>query len=154
MGQQMYENHAHGTIAKLCLSDASAANLSQWCFENDVPCIDERKLHCTVLFSKKPVSHLTRLNDARLMVPAKIIGWKKLGPALTLELYAPKATRLHKWMIEQGGTHEYPDFIAHTTVTYDWPVDTTPQRFPEMVLEFTKLAVQGIDPEFSPNTSS
>jgi hypothetical protein len=145
----MNESHEHGTIATLIPSMQASENIQMWCKRNQIPCIDAGDLHCTVLFSRKPVIHLGRLNEAKLLVPAKVIGWKKLGTALTLELYAPKIKRLHEWMLKQGGTHDYPEFIAHTTVTYDWPHDHVPDSCPTMMLEFTRLVVNGIDPKFA-----
>lgn len=143
------ETHKNGTIALLRLSKQSAEELKEWCDLNDIPCNDPKKLHCTVLFSQNPVEHLSWLNGAKLKVHARIKGWKKLGNALTLELYAPKAHRLHKWMRKQGGTHGYPEYIAHTTTSYDWPSDDLPDKLPKFFLEFDSLTVEEIDPKYS-----
>lgn len=141
--------HPHGTIAMLKLSEACAQTLSEWCRDNRIPCIDKDKLHCTVLYSKKPVEHLVKHNNKKILAQGKILEWKKLGPALTLHLDAPLAHKIHKYMRKQGGTHDFPEFIAHTSVSYDWPQQDLPAVIPEFPLIFDQLHVKAIDPNFA-----
>ena len=141
--------HRHGTIATLRPTEECAKSLYEWCNSNNITCIDPEKLHCTVLFSKEPVEHLVAHNNKKIVIEAKILGWKKLGYALTLELDAPRAHKLHKYMIDQGGTHDYPEFIAHTSVTYDWPQQDLPSATPDFPLVFDRLKVTPIDPDFA-----
>lgn len=142
------DKHKHGTIAMLKPCREDADRLHQWCNENNVPCIDKDKLHCTVLFSKAPVEHLTKHHDKDIVIKANITGWKKLGEALTLELDAPTVHKMHEYMIEQGGTHDFPEFIAHTSVCYKWPQQETPAALPNFPIKFNKLYVMEIDPNF------
>lgn len=141
--------HTHGTIAMLKPTVECASTLYKWCKSNNIPCIDPEKLHCTVLFSKKPVEHLVKHNNKKIIVPAKILEWKKLGPALTLELDAPLAYKIHKYMRKQGGSHDYPEYIAHTSVSYDWPQQDLPAVTPDFPLVFDQLHVKPIDPNFA-----
>lgn len=141
--------HPHGTIAMLKPSKKVANELYNWCKNNNIQCIDKDDFHCTVLFSKKPVEHLVKHNNKKVIVDAKIKGWKKLGSALTLELHAPRANKIHKYMIEQGGTHDFPDFIAHVSISYDWPNQELPNTTPDIPLIFDKLTVDQIDPNFA-----
>ena len=141
--------HNHGTISKLGLSKRSANQLKNWCYNNDIPCIDGKELHCTLLFSRKPVEKLCRFDGSRILVRAGIKGWKKLGTALTLSLDAPHAEHIHRLMIEQGGTHDFPDYIAHTTVSYGWESDELPDNIPDFVMEFDRLDVGPIDPRYA-----
>lgn len=136
------------------LEGRSAAQLRDWCQANGISCLEEHELHCTILYSSAPVPQFTVLNEARLRIPAKVIGWKKLGTALTLELHAPKAARLHRYMIQKGGTHDYPSFIPHTSVCYEWNEDSVPDVCPtNMMLEFTHLVVEAINPNYKDDLS-
>lgn len=103
--------HEHGTIVKLIPDASSSAWIQKWAIRNGIDCIDPRDMHCTILFSRQPVSRLARLDGRPLGVTARPIGLKKLGKALTIELHCPAASRLHKWMIEQGGSHDYLSLI-------------------------------------------
>lgn len=146
--------HTHGTISKLSLSSASADKLYNWCIKNNIECIAPEKFHCTVLFSRKPVTKLTALDHSNVNVTAKIKDWKVLGPALTLELESPSIVKLHKWMINQGGTHDYQEFIVHTSVTYNWSSSNQlPNNLPDFDLTFDKLEVEAIDPAYAVESS-
>lgn len=142
-------SHDHGTIAMLKLNEEDSEKLYKWCNENNIPCIDKDKLHCTVLFSKKPVEQLSKHNNKDVNVEADIIGWKKLGDALTLELDAPIAAKIHEYMLKKGGTHDYPEYIAHISVCYDWSQQDLPAATPDFPITFDKLEVTGIDPDFN-----
>jgi hypothetical protein len=61
------KEHTHGTIALLGLSKNSAQHLKEWCSANNLPCLDEQELHCTVLFSRNPVRQFEKLHGARFM---------------------------------------------------------------------------------------
>jgi hypothetical protein len=53
-------------------------------------------------------------------------------------------------MIKHGATHDYPSFIAHTSVTYEWQGDELPKDCPShLLLEFDSLSITGIDPKYS-----
>jgi hypothetical protein len=141
--------HAHGTIALLKPRKLHAKSIKAWCQENNLPCIPEHDLHCTVLYSRKPVPHLEALNGKEITATGRVKGWKKLGTALVLELESPKATAMHRYMREQGGSHDFPSFIAHTTVCYEWDNNDLPKVLPrDFVIEFDSLVVKAIDPNY------
>ena len=81
--------YEHGIIAMLKLSDKSASSLESWCQENKLPCLEKEYLHCTILFSRGIVEHLSDLNGLAVLIPARIAGWRKFKTALVLELYSP-----------------------------------------------------------------
>jgi hypothetical protein len=145
--------HLYGTIATLKLQDNCARKLKKWCDKHNIQCLDPQDLHCTVLYSKKPVPKFMKINDKALDISAKIVGWKKLGNALVLDLNCPKATKLHDWMIKNGGTHDYPDFIAHVSVAYGYDSDQLPKVKPDMTIDFNKLKIKPIDPDWGDDHS-
>lgn len=83
-------------------------------------------MHCTVLFSKNPVAQLSRVNGRKMTVKADPRKLRVLGKALVIELACPGACQLHKWMRSKGGSHDYPDYIPHLTLSYDWNTDQPP----------------------------
>lgn len=147
-------SHTFGTISKLSLSNNSANQLYNWCISNDIECIKPEKLHCTVLFSRQLVLKLTVLDQSKLKIIAKVKNWKVLGPALTLELDSPNISKLHNWMISQGGTHDYAEFVVHTSVSYNWDKSSPlPSILPDFDLIFDKLEVEAIDPVYAVEAS-
>ena len=146
--------YEHGIIAMLKLSDKSASSLESWCQENKLPCLEKEYLHCTILFSRGIVEHLSDLNGLAVLIPARIAGWRKFKTALVLELYSPRITLLHEWMIRQGGTHDFPEYIAHTSITYDWKTSELPTAIPNIDLEFDQILIKPINPNYSIGSSS
>jgi len=142
-------HHPHGTIAMLKPCGTDAEKLYKWCINNNISCIDKDKLHCTVLYSKAPVEHLTKFNNKNFIVKSKINQWEKLGDALTLKLSAPTAEKIHSYMRSQGGTHDFPEYIAHISVCYKWTDNKLPDILPDFPIIFDKLQVTPIDPNFS-----
>lgn len=152
MGLTLNEfQESDGTIAMLRLEEKCANIVKAWCDKHNIECIDPTEMHCTILYSKQPVPELLKLNDRPLFVSADIIGWRKLGSALVFELDCNGAVQLHEWMMSKGGTHDFPEFIAHTTISYDWEDDDLPKILPNMKLEFDKLEVNKIDPDYVDN---
>jgi hypothetical protein len=144
-------SYTHGTFAMLKLSANSASSLMSWCRENNLPCIDDEYLHCTILYSRKPVDRLSDLNGLRMLISATIIGWERFGTALVLKLYSSQIDLLHSLMIGQGGTHDFPEYIAHVSITYDWQTNYLPELTPAMILEFDQMLIEPINPKYLPS---
>lgn len=140
--------HPHGTIAMLKLTKASRNKLYQWCKKKKIPCIDPEELHCTVLYSKNPVPYLEEFNKKKIKISAKVAKWAKLGTALTLKIENNKIDNLHNLMINAGGTHEYPEFIPHVTISYNWDISKLPKNLYKKRLNFNLILIKQIDPDY------
>lgn len=141
-----FENHNNGTYSCLKLDHNSAKELKQWCIDNNISCMPENELHCTILYSKEPVKKLTILNNKKISVDAKILKWEKLGDALVLIVNSSKIKKFHELMIKNGGTHDYPEFLAHVSVQYDVSSDEKiPDVIPNFSLKFNKIEVSPLD---------
>jgi hypothetical protein len=146
--------HPAGTIVTLTMSPPHAAQLKEWCDKNGVPCMNTDELHMTVLYSQKPASHLMSMHGNTVVVPAKIQGWTKLGDkALCLDLDCEIAHKFHHHLKSKGGTHDFPDFIPHSSVNYSW-MDRTdlPQVLPDFPLLFDRIQVKPLDPNWGLKT--
>lgn len=146
------ENHDHGTIVMLKLSNASAEQLSAWCHQHNINCIDPHDMHLTVLFSKQPVPQLAELDHTPTHVRAKVLHWKLLGEdALTLVVHCPPAVQLHHKLLSMGGTHSWPDYVPHVTCVYGYTHRDLPDHLPDFDLVFDLIHAKGIDPNFASN---
>jgi hypothetical protein len=80
---------------------------------------------------------------------AKVVDWIKLGErCLCLHLDCKSAHDLHQSFILQGGTHDYPGYIAHTTINYDWCTPTLPTTIPDFEIVFDKIVVESLDENY------
>ncbi len=147
--------HPNGTIVTLKMCEDSAARVRDWCKSHNIPCIDADALHLTVLFSRNPVPHLTTMHGNEVKVPAQVKGWKLLGDkALCLHLDCPLASRFHHSLRNQGGTHDFPDYIPHSSVSYEWADHLgLPSVLPDFPLLFNKIVVDDIQPNYQPKLS-
>lgn len=147
--------HPNGTIVTLKMNPESAAMLENWCQNNGVPCVPRDSLHLTVLYSRNPVPHLCSMHGNQVKVPASVKGWTKLGDkALCLELLCPLASRFHETLRAQGGTHDWPEFLPHSSVSYEWHERSDlPAVLPDFPLLFDTIHVSDIDPDYKPKSS-
>lgn len=144
--------HTHGTIVMLIPTKESANNIAKWCNLNKISCMDPKELHCTVLYSRKPVESLNSIDGKKTAVNARILGLKNLGTALALELESPVILNIHKWMIAKGGTHDFSQFIPHLSLNYDCTSDNVPDvKAHGLIVEFDSVCVRPIDPNYSKN---
>jgi len=142
------QSQKNGTIALLKLEEDSSNSIKIWCDNHSIKCLNPEDLHCTVLYSRKVVPDLDILNGMNIKFQAKIIEWEKFDKALVLKLDSSKINKLHNIMMNQGGTHDFPEFIAHITVSYDYN-DEIPVIIPKITVKFNKLLVEPIDKDFS-----
>ena len=146
--------HPHGTVVMVKMHPESAQRLREWCQAYRVPAIDPEHMHCTVLYSRDSVPHLVSMHTNQVRMPAEIQGWKKLGDsALTLLLDCPLSHQFHNQLRKQGGSHDFPEYLSHASVNYDWHTDDVPSACPDFPLEFNRIVVLPIDPDFVLPTS-
>ena len=136
--------HKNGTFVDVALSADSANHIYDWCFANNIHCISPKKMHVTLLHSKQPVPKLAQIDGYELNMPARITQWQKLGDCLVLMLDAKSAHAVHNFCRKHGGTHDYPEYIPHVTVNYEW--DTVlPEEYPSFPIKLSKIRVNELD---------
>jgi hypothetical protein len=108
----------------------NAADLIAWAkgngFATTLPASD---MHVTVLYSRSPVDPMKMGRDWREDEKGQIIVRpggprviEKLGEnAVVLRFACPDLDWRHKDMIEAGGSHDWPEFQPHVTISYTAP---------------------------------
>lgn len=110
----------------------NAADLVAWAksqgFETTVPAAD---MHVTVLYSRKPVDPMkmgetwSSEEDGGLTVKAggpRAV--ERLGGNAVVLLFASwSLSSRHREMIEAGGSHDWPEYQPHVTISFDAPAD-------------------------------
>lgn len=108
---------------------ASIHLLHDWVLAQGIPNpVAAHASHVTVLFSRTPVNVVidrTREYHAHGVRFEQVRHRFDKTNALVLVLESPSIVARHKGLIAAGGTHDYPDFMPHVTLTtniedFDW----------------------------------
>jgi hypothetical protein len=146
---EAFERHKDGTVVMLKMHPESGKKLNEWCKANRIPCMTPDDLHITVLHSKHPVPHLESMHGNNVRVECKPKHWKKLGEsALVLVVDGNIPQQFHKSLLKQGGTHDFAEYIPHTSVDYDWRWNDLPIAVPDFPLVFDQIHVDCHDPNW------
>lgn len=136
--------HVNGTFVDTNLTETSCDKIYDWCLKHTIPCIDKDKLHVTLLHSKNPVPKLQELDGYNLSKTARIVEWKMLGTCLVLMLDSPLTQTIHNFCMKQGGSHDYPKYIPHLSICYDYDGEL-PKQLPNFPIKFDKIRVSELD---------
>lgn len=162
---KQYAKHKDGTYVSLNLSQASKELLDNFVEMNLglTERVDSNTYHITVIYSRTPVptaENLLHMNNP-LPVEAQVSGYevfptKNDGKCLVMRLDCPYATRLNTELTKQGATSDYDRYKPHLTIAYDMAqeVDINDLPLPRFTLEFDKLNVDALDPQFTPENKT
>lgn len=108
----------------------NAADLIAWAKDNGfATTLPASDMHVTVLYSRSPVDPMKMGRDWREDEKGQIIVRpggprviEKLGDnAVVLRFACPDLDWRHKDMIEAGGSHDWPEYAPHVTISYTAP---------------------------------
>ncbi len=108
----------------------NAADLIAWAKDNGfATTLPASDMHVTVLYSRSPVDPMKMSRDWREDEKGQIIVRpggprviEKLGEnAVVLRFACPDLDWRHKDMIEAGGSHDWPEYQPHVTISYTAP---------------------------------
>ncbi len=108
----------------------NAADLIAWAKDNGfATTLPASDMHVTVLYSRSPVDPMKMGRDWREDEKGQIIVRpggprviEKLGEnAVALRFACPDLDWRHKDMIEAGGSHDWPEYAPHVTISYTAP---------------------------------
>jgi len=108
----------------------NAADLIAWAKDNGfATTLPASDMHVTVLYSRSPVDPMKMGRDWREDENGQIIVRpggprviEKLGEnAVVLRFACPDLDWRHKDMIEAGGSHDWPEYMPHVTISYTAP---------------------------------
>lgn len=156
-----YAKHKDGTYVSIEMSAQSRALLDNFVEMNLglTERVDPKTYHITVIYSRTPVPSAENLlgMPSQLPVEATATGYevfptKSDGQCLVMRLVCPYATRLNSQLAKEGATSDYSEYKAHVTLAYDMSQEINPDNLPlpQFQLEFDKLNVAPLDPQFTP----
>ena len=150
------KGHPNGTYVAAKLTKASQKMLDHYVTEAKIPhAADPQQYHSTIIYSRKSIPEV---KDYKIKLPlkAKIKEWKlfdnnnsRSGKCLVAIIDSPELEKAHKEIREKyGATHDYPDYHPHVTVSYDYP-GPLPKVIPNIELEYGKIDIEPLDPDFT-----
>lgn len=132
--------------------------LFEWSIKNNIRYpLDKRHYHTTLLYSRSHVEgaqeicDLISFNERIILYP---IGFKLFDSsdssdlaALVLEFEAPQLVNIHNQLIANGGTHDYPDYTPHLTLSYKAFKNTDLSKFviPDFNIIVKKFKAEPLD---------
>lgn len=158
---KQYAKHKDGTYVSLEMSPQSRALLDNFVEMNLglSERVDSKTYHITVIYSRTPVPSAENLLHMQTSLPveAQAMGYevfptKNDGHCLVMRVICPYATRLNANLANEGATSDYDEYKAHITIAYDIKEKIDPHTLPvpQFQLEFDKINVAPLDPQFTP----
>lgn len=154
--------HKEGTYVAFEMRDDSKDLLDNFVAMNLG--LDERinpdEYHTTVIYSRTPVPQAEQF-EGKMSASANVIGYEvfptKTGDkCLVMRLQSTQAEFLNKKLTEMGATSDYDSYKPHVTICYNYTgsndVSTLPT--PQFTLNFDKLTVKPLDPEYIPSNKA
>lgn len=145
--------HINGTYVSAKVSRASSKAIYDWVKSNSIPnAADPKQYHTTITYSRKGIPDVEQ-HAFDVPIAGQITGWKifptqngsnclvAVVQSLDLEDYH------HTIQNEYGATYDYPDYIPHITVSYDYN-GSIPKTVPDAKVVYDKVVVEPLDPEY------
>lgn len=137
-----YIGESVGTYACLTLSKESNDALREFMNDKIQSPVDD--YHCTVVYSRKPVTDAVRSQQVTLPITARATGYESFdGGAYVLKLESASLHQLHNHTRLMGATYDYDQYNPHVTLSYDH----TPQdnmELPSFELVFDQYRVEDL----------
>ena len=148
------QEHESGTYATFIINDASKKLITDWCKDNNISCNDD--LHCTIIYSRKPVPSLTKYHDKKINITAKIKSWDLFGENkdhLVLKIKHPDIIKINKTMMNAGATSDYKIYEPHVTINSAY-FDDIPDSLPNFDIELNKMEIRPLVEGAVPDNNS
>jgi 2'-5' RNA ligase len=124
------KKHAAGTYVGLRVLEPSASQIYQKCAEMGVKprkSDKERRLHCTVLYSKVPCPKIQAdltVHEARAISYSIFNNSRGEPTVLVVRLNAPSVYARHlELMADHGASYDYPTYEPHVTLAHSFTGD-------------------------------
>lgn len=147
--------HPNGTYIAANVSKESSDSLGSWVKSNNIPNrADPAQYHTTITYSRKGIPDVTN-HKFDMPLSAKIKDWKIFPSGdnkkcLVAVVDCPDLEDYHNEIQnEYGATYDYPDYIPHVTVSYDYGDLPAPKEVPDIDIKYDKVKIQPLDPDYT-----
>ena len=128
----MTENRRNpGTYISCEYDRESLEPLVKWMQDHEIPFpIQLGQIHTTILYSRTPVSAIPAIDFADWEIEPMHFELFPLSSedvgelrALVLRLSSDELIDTHNKLVARGGSHDFPDYHPHLTISYNVPAD-------------------------------
>ena len=148
------ESPTIGCYVSCTYDESIRVSLSDW-LEQYIPgALLAEDLHTTILYSRATISSANQLVDqveliGKTFKPLKLEvfdGKSDAGNPLVLIIDAPTLVTLHELLIANGGTHDYPEYKPHVTLTHlARTIDLSTLKIPDVSLVVTGVKIENLN---------
>ena len=112
--------------------------LVNWMREHEIPFpVLPGHIHTTILYSRTPVSAIPVIDfsDWKIvplhfdLFPVSCDDDGELK-ALVLRLFSAELEKIHNELVARGGSHDFPEYHPHLTISYNVPADFDLDKLP------------------------
>lgn len=149
-----FDKHKDGTYVSMKPSTSVADQLYDWVSNNGInDPLDKGEYHVTVIYSRAPCPGADNY-DFKMPIEGTITGWKifdaPIGRCLVAHVQSEQLQTINSDLkVNYGATSDYPEYIPHITVSYNYKGEL-PQNYPAMKITFDTVEVKGLDPTWRP----
>lgn len=153
--QFIANEHATGTYVNAKLSSVDKDALYKWVNENGISNpLDKSEYHVTIVYSKAPCPDAEDY-PFKFPIVGNITGWKifdaNIGRCLVATIQSEQLDTINSNLINHyGATSDFPTYIPHITVSYDYEGEL-PTDYPAWQVVFDAVQVKGLDPNWKPS---
>lgn len=144
------EPHTDGTYSSALVSDESKNEILKWCEQHNIIANTEDKLHCTIIYSEKPVPELMKYDGKEVNLQASITSWDIFGEDQDCLVLKIKNTGLDKWnslMMNAGAVSDYDEYESHITINSSYSGEI-PDTLPDFKISFDALEVTPLEQDY------
>lgn len=142
--------HTDGTYSSALVSEESKNEIVKWCEDHNIELNTEDKIHCTIIYSEKPVPSLMQYNDIEIDITATVDSWDIFGDDKDCLVLKIKSSDLNKWnklMMGAGATSDYDEYLPHLTINSSYSGEI-PDILPEFTVSFDSIEVTPLETDY------
>ena len=140
-----------GTYVGMSYDTLTAYALCEWAAAVGIPnVVQPNTVHTTIMYSQTTIDPVFyRGEELRSMnMTIRPSGFDIFDGSLVMLLDAPELVKMHEELISAGGTHDYPRYNPHVTISYDASVDPSSLSLPDIRLIPATIYTEPLDLEW------
>ncbi len=160
MHQNKEERRDPGIYVSCVYDRESLHPLVQWMKEHNIPSpVIPGDIHTTILYSRTPVKGIPPIDFSNWEIEAAgfdlfpVARGVESVKALVIKLASPALVDAHKKLISLGGSHDFPDYHPHLTISYnvDPGFDLSKLKLPKIKLKPKAVYIKPLDVNWASN---
>ena len=149
------KNHDYGTFVAAWVDKETQKKIVEFADKHNIPNqVDPKEYHSTIAYSRKGVPDAKKQKWSTPIF-AKFKEWKLFdnriegGKYLVAVVESAKLDEYHNAVMKLGGSHDFPEYHAHVSISADYEGDVPEEGF-DFEVKYDRVVVKPIDPTFKP----